>query len=130
MLDTSPIWGCLPICLTPHPLVSFPCAFVCFGDICMLYGEYSPYCWGFGGHLHICQALVPGSTSIGCPLGFILYFFVVHYVSHVCHDYDYYSSSYGSIFWSVIYFISDHGPFLDGASQQHWVSMKCFCYHP
>ena len=42
-------------------------------------------------------------------------FFVVHYASCIYHSYDYYSSGYDGVFWSVIYFISAHGPFLDGA---------------
>ena len=84
MLDTSPYGGCLSICLTPPLIGWLPCASVCLGDIYMLYGEYSPHVGALGvvphmlgvwGHQHICQALVSGSTSIGCPLCFILYLF-------------------------------------------------------
>ena len=62
MLDTSPIWGCLPICLTPPLIGWLPCASVCLGDICMLYGEYSPYIgvgsvphmfWAWGASAHL-----------------------------------------------------------------------------
>ena len=67
-----PYGGCLPICLTPPLIGWLPCASVCLGGYLHIYGEYSPYVWG---HLHICEALVPGSTSIGCPLCFILYLF-------------------------------------------------------
>ena len=72
-----PIWGC------PHWLPSLCiCMFrgylhVIWGifTLCWGFGGHSPICWGFGGHHQICQALVPGSTSIGCPLCFILYLF-------------------------------------------------------
>ena len=37
-------------------------------------------------------------------------------MSHFYYGYDYYSSSYGGVFLAVICFISDCGPFPDGAS--------------
>ena len=188
-----PLYGdTSPYVLHPPLIGWLPCASVCLGDICMLYGEYSPCVRGFGGiapyvgvwgYQHICRAFVTGSTSTGCPLCLSCTFFVVHYVSHINHGYDYYSqagkwrlfflfsffkllnvlvcsifllfclyqvqkrlflsffdffwkyvtfffftffweelldslytSSYGGVFWSVLYFISDHDPFLDGAS--------------
>ena len=46
----------------------------------------------------------------------ILVHFVDLYVSHFYYGYDYYSSSYGGIFWLVIGLISDHGSFPDGLS--------------
>ena len=108
---------------TPQSLVASMCicmfrGYLCYmGNIPLMLGVgVVPHMLRVWGHLHICQALVPGSTSIGCPLCFILDLFVVHYVLHIYHSYNYYSSSYGGVFWSVIYFISDHGPFLDGAS--------------
>ena len=132
MLDTSltcwtppSIWW-MPPHMSYPPLIGWiPCTSVCFREylyviwgilpLCWGLGNY-PICWGFGGHQHLCQALVSGSTSTGCPLCFIFTFLVAHYVSHIYHRYDYYSSGNGCVFWSVIYFISDHGHFLGGAS--------------
>ena len=132
MLDTSltywtppPIWGMPPHVLHPPLIGWLPCASVCLVDIYMLYREYSPYVsvlevfphmLGFGGNLHICQALVLGSASTGCPLGFILYFFC----SSLCLVSTTATTTTRPVMvvssWSVIYFISDHGPFLDGTS--------------
>ena len=91
MLDTShtywtplPIWRMPPhMSYSPHSLVGFPVYQYVWGYLHVTWGIF-PLCWGFGGvapyvgvwgHLHICQALVPGSTSIGCPLCFSLYLF-------------------------------------------------------
>ena len=61
--------------------------------------------------------MVSVSTSIGCPLCFILNLFVVHYVSSFYfHYYGYYSSSDCGDFWYVISIICDHGYLFDGAS--------------
>ena len=71
-----------PYVLQPHSLVGFPVhlyvwgiSACCIGNIPLMLGfwGHSPICWRFWGLLHICQAFVPGSTSFGCPLCFILY---------------------------------------------------------
>ena len=45
---TSPCMGVPPLQFTPPLIHWLPCASVCFGDICMLYGEYFPYVGGWG----------------------------------------------------------------------------------
>ena len=112
MLDTSPVWGCLPICLNPYSLVGFPVhlyvlaiSACVMGNIPLMLGIWgcSPICWGFGRH-----------QQHWVSICFILYLLVVHYVSHIYHGYDHYSSGYSGVFWAVIYFISDCGSFLMG----------------
>ena len=81
------IWGCrgpslcldTPICLDASPCVHHPHTFVCFpvclcsrGYLHVLWGEH-PICWGSGGVSTFVKLLVSVSTSIGCPLCFILY---------------------------------------------------------
>ena len=108
MLDTSftpPLYGMPSLQFTPPFIHWLPCASVCFGDITMLYRDYFPYVEGFG-----------GTSAHGVSMCLFLYILVVHYVSCFHYGYDYYSSSYSGVFWSVICFISDHGSFLDGAS--------------
>ena len=106
---TTPIWGCLPFICTPHNQLLVPCALVCFMDICMSCGHF-PFCWGFGG--------VPpsfggfwGTSALVMSICSFLYIFVVNFVSLFSYGYDYYSSSYGSIFRPVISLISDSGSF-------------------
>ena len=111
---TSSVWGCLPICLHPPLIHWLPCASVCFRDICMQYEEYFPYVGGLGGVPHLVGVF--GASAHGVFICFFLYILVVYYVSHFYYRYDYYSSSYGGVFWAVICFISDHGYFPDGAS--------------
>ena len=53
------------------------------------------YMLGFGGHQHHWVSIC-----------FILYLLIVHYVSHIYHGYDHYSSGYGGVFWAVICFSS------------------------
>ena len=92
-------------------------------------GGILPYVRGLGG--------IYTSVKLWClvvhPLGvhytLSCIFFVVHFVSHIYHDYNYYSSSYGGVFWCIIYFISGHGPFLMGfpaTSGQHEVVLLPF----
>ena len=108
--------------LSPHSLVGFPVHLYVLGDTCMWYGEYSPHVRGWG---------IP--PYVGClgdfSTSFKLWFLAVHPlsvhdalsctflvvigVSCIYHSYDYYSSCYGGVFWSVIDFISYHGPFLE-----------------
>ena len=109
---TSPIWV-PPLLFTPQLIWWLPCALVCSWDICMLYGDF-PLCWG-------CSPSVGGSGGISTwdVHMLILVHFVVCYVSHFYYGYNYYSSSYGGIFWPVINFISDHGSFPDGVSSNH-----------
>ena len=121
-----PYGWCFPICFTPTLIGWIPCASVCFsGYLHVIWGILplcwglrgnSPICWGYEGHQHLCQALVSGSTSIWCPLCFILYLSC----SSLCLTYL--PWLWLLLLWLqwcllvVIYFISDHGPFLDGAS--------------
>ena len=62
-----------------------------------------------------CSPLVGGSGGGTSVLVVSIYsflnIFVVHYVSCFYYGYDYYSSSYGGIFWAVISFISGSGSF-------------------
>ena len=110
---TSPCMGCPPYVLHP-PLISWlPCASVCFGDICMWYGEYFPYVGSIGVFPHVLGVL--GESAHGVSICF-LNILIVHYVSHFYYGYDYYSSSYSGVLWAVICFISDHGSFPDKAS--------------
>ena len=72
---------------------------------------------GYGGVSMSVRLLVSFSTYIGCPLCFILCFFVLYYVSSLYyHGYNYYSSGDCGVFWYVIYIISDCGSLFDGAS--------------
>ena len=125
MLDTSTIWGMPPHVLHPPLIGWLLCASVCLGYICMLYGEYSlhvggwgsiPHMWGFGGIYTPDKLWCLAVHPLGVHYALSCTFSVVHYVSPINHSYEYYSSSYGGVLWSVIYFIGDHGPFLDGAS--------------
>ena len=110
---TPPVWGCLPLGLHPQPFIGLPVhwyvlgIYVCdMGNISLMLGVCgcSPICWGFWG------------ISTWVSICLFLYILVVHYVSHFYFGYDYYSSSYGGVFWAVICFISDCGSLPDGAS--------------
>ena len=61
MLDTSPCMGVPPHVLHPHSLVGFP-VHLCFGDICMCYGEYSPYVGDLGVFPHMLGVLGPSAA--------------------------------------------------------------------
>ena len=86
-------WMCFPIHLTPstHWLASLCiCMFLgisaCdMGNIPLMLGV-----WGVPPYVGVCRA----SASLGVCM--------LHYVSHTYHDSDYYSSSYGGVFWAVI----------------------------
>ena len=116
MVDASP-------CVLPPPLIGWiPCASVCVRGylqviwrilpLCWGFRGIPPICWRFGGHQHL---WVSGNPLHIHWVSIILYL-VAHYVAHIYHGYNYNYSCYGGVFWSVICFISDHGPFLDGAS--------------
>ena len=105
MLDTSltpPLYGVPPLQFTPPLICWLPCASVCFRDICMSYGDFSPYVGGLG-----CSPSVGvlGASVHEMSICSFLYILVVCYVSHFYYSYDYYSSSYGGIFLPVIGFI-------------------------
>ena len=89
-----------------------PFVSVCFRGYRLVIWGILPLCWGFGG---INTSIKLGVLQYIHWVSIMLYL-VVHFVSSIYHGYDYYSASYGGVFWSVIYFISDHGPFLDRAS--------------
>ena len=109
-----PCIGVPPLQFAPHSILASVYWYVLGILVCHM--GILPLCWGFGG--------VPpsvgssGGSSTGVPMCSFLYIFVVHYVSHFYHGYDYYSSSYGGIFWLVISFISDCGSFPDGVSSK------------
>ena len=57
------VWGVPPH--VSHPLTGWlPCASTCFGDICMCYGEYSPYVGGWGMFPNMLEVL-----GVSAPLG-------------------------------------------------------------
>ena len=117
MLDTSltcwthlPVWG-VPPHMSYTPLIGWlPCASVCFGIsacdmgniplVMGVWGMFPHMLWVLGHHHH------------GVCICYILSFLGVHYVSCIYHGYDYYSSSYNGVFWTVICLISDHGSYL------------------
>ena len=101
-----PLYGGASHVLHPHSLLP-SCASVCFGNICMLYGEYFPYVGDLGVFPHLLGVLETSAHGVSICLFF--YILVVHYVSHFYYSYNYYSSSYGGVFWAAICFISDCG---------------------
>ena len=106
ILYTSPCMGVSPLMFIPtHPLASL-CIGMFWGYLYVIWGIF-PLCWGFWG----CSPVFWGFGGISL----FLYILVVHYVSHFYYGYDYYSSSYGGVFWAVIHFISDCGSFPDWA---------------
>ena len=114
---TPPLYGGASPSVAPPTLSCWlPCALVCFGDIHMSCGHFSLLygVWGVppsvGGS--------GGTSALVMSICSFLYIFVVHYVSHFYYGYDYYSSSYGGIFWPVISLITDSG------SSLHRVSSK------
>ena len=114
--------------LPPTHWLASLCIILFWGYLHVIWGIF-PLCWRFGG--------VPpsvggfgGISTWGVHMLFLYILLVVNYVSHFYYSYDYYSSSYDGVFWIVICFISDHGSFPDGASLQHWASMKWFNSHP
>ena len=117
MLDTSftppPVWRYLPLCFNPHSFVGFPVHWYVL-EISVCHMGIFPLCWGLGGVPPSVGSL--GASAHGVSICLFLYILVVCYVLHFYYSYDYYSSSYGGVFWAVIYFISDHGFFPDGAS--------------
>ena len=140
MLDTSPIWGMPPhMSYTPTHWLAYLCIcmfrwclHVIWGIFPLLLGVWGafPHILGVYGASSTCQALVSGSTSIGCPLCFILYLFVVHYVSHIYHGYNYY---YFQLWWCLLVCHLFHQwpwPLPWWGFLQHWVSVKWFCHHP
>ena len=105
--------GASPSVYNPtHSLASL-CISMFQGYLYVIWGIL-PLCWGFGGVYHLLGVL--GASAHGVSICLFLYILVVHYASHFYYGYDYYSSSYGGVFWAVICFISDHGSFPD------WVS--------
>ena len=120
MLETSPIWWMSPLKSYPPLIGWIPCASMFSGYLHVIWGIL-PLCWGFGensimlgfGGISIsvklwCLAVYPLGVhyALSCTV------LVAHYVSHIYHSYDYYSSGYSGVFWSVIYFISDHAPLM------------------
>ena len=105
--------GVPPLMFTPS-FIGFPVhqyvsrISVCdMGNISLMLGIQGvvPICWGY-----------LGASAHGVSMCLFFYILVAHCVSHFYYGYDYYSSSYGGVFWAVICFIIDHGSFPDGAS--------------
>ena len=70
------MFGCLPICPTfPSHLYTpmLPCTSVCSREYLHVIWGYTPYVGGLWGINTSVRLLVSASTSIGCPLCFILY---------------------------------------------------------
>ena len=111
-LLTLPLLGCLPFNYTPTLSHWFPVHQYVFRDISMLCGHF-PSVEEFGVFPH--QLGGWGHQHLRCPYAHSCPFFIVHYVSHFDYGSDYYSSSYGGIFWPVI---SDSGSFSDRVSSK------------
>ena len=79
LLYTSPIGGCLPLCLPFSHSLAFLCISMLWGYLYVIWGIF-PLCWDLGG-VPICWGWL------------FLYILVVHYVSCFYYGYDYYSSS-------------------------------------
>ena len=113
---TTPIWGCIPFNYTPTLSCWFPVHWSVSGiSVCYVgifpsvegFGDVLPISWGVWGHQYL-----------RCPYAHSCLFFVVHYVSHFYYCSDYYSSTYGGIFWPVISVISHSGSFPDRVSSK------------
>ena len=80
--------------------------------------KYSLYVWGLGVFPYV------GDLGASASLGVHMLHLVLS-CSSLClciyHGYDHYSSGYGGVFWAVICFIGDCGPFPDG---QHEVILQ------
>ena len=123
-VDTSPCMRVHSHMFTcTHSLASL-CISMFWGYLHVIWGIF-PLCWGFGG----VPPSVWGFWGIN-TWGVHIPILVVHYVLCFYYGHDYYYSSYGGVFWAVICFISDCGSFPDGASLQHWISMKWFNHQP
>ena len=126
MLDTSPPMGMPPnMSYTPTHWLTSLCICMFRGYLHGIWGILSlcwglrgcsPLCWGFGGIYTSVKLWCLAVHPLGVHYALSCTFFVVHYDSCIHNSYDYYSSSYGGVFWSVIFFTSDHGTFLDGTS--------------
>ena len=112
---TSPVWGASPPVAPPTKLLTSLCISWFQGYWYVIWGIF-PYCWGLGGVPHLLGVL--GPSAHGMSICSFLYIFVVRYVSCFYYSYNYYSSSYGGIFWPVFGFISDHGSFPDRTSSK------------
>ena len=55
-LDNHHVFGCLPMCPTPHTFICSPACLYVLGATCIAIGE-TPHVGGLGGCQHICQAL-------------------------------------------------------------------------
>ena len=110
---TSPCMGCLPFSFTK--LLTSLC-------ISRFHG-YWYVIWGFFPSVGIWGGCSPsigvlGASAHEMSICSFLYIFVVHYASHFYYGYNYYSSSYGGIFWPVFGFISNCGSFPDRVSSK------------
>ena len=65
--------GCLPRCLAPPCIVCPPVYLYVLGDLCIYYGGTILLLGVWGTSAYLSGLLVFVSTSIGCPLCFVLY---------------------------------------------------------
>ena len=115
MQGTPYVWTPPYVWMPPHVYYA-PLHVYVLEVIYICYGGNTPYVGGLGVSAHL-SGIWCVSTSIGCPLCFILYL----PCSSLClksllHGYNYYSSSDCCVFWYVICIISDHGFLFDGDS--------------
>ena len=117
--DTPPLFGDASPLITPPPLI--------VGSLCIfILRDISSYVglsllWKGLGVFPPSLGWLGGTSALQLfTCSFLYIFFVVHYVSHVDHSSDYYSSSYSGIFWPVISVISVSGSFPDRVSSKPW----------
>ena len=124
------VFGCLPMCPNTPTHLYAPLHVYVLGVIACTMGEH-PICWGLGGLSTSVRLLVSVSTSIGCPLCFILYLSCSSlclksllpllqllllqwlWCLLVCHLYHQWP--WLPLWWGFL---------------QCWVSMMWFCHHP
>ena len=112
LLYTSTWMGVPPLMFTPTHSMAFLCISMFWGYLCDM-GNISLMLGSWGIPLSVGH--FGGISTWGVHV-----LILVHSCSSLClmfyYSYDYYSSSYGGVFWAVICFISDCGSFPDGAS--------------
>ena len=93
-----PYLGVPPLNYTPHTPLLVPCTLL-FSGISVLMWAFPLLLKGLG-----CSPITWGGLGahqlFSCSYAHSYTFFVVHYVSHLHHGSNYYSSSYSGIFWA------------------------------
>ena len=115
--DTPPLFGGASSLITPpHTPLLVPCTLL-FSGISVLMWAFPLLLKGLGVFPHYLERFGGHISSSAVHMLILIQFFVVHYVSHLDHGSDYYSSSYSGIFWPVI---SVSGSFPDRVSSKPW----------